>query len=88
VPRRTFKAKDEFEDEEIGPGTAPEPLGSLVKGAPLEPIRYVDRELTHPDGTKLRVRVPVYPPFRLEERPAPKPAPEPRKRAPAEKKAS
>jgi hypothetical protein len=51
-------------------------VGSLVRGARLEPIRFVERELTSPDGTKLRVQVPVYPPFRLEERPAPKPASE------------
>lgn len=43
---------------------------SLVRCAPLEPIRVVERELTRPDGTKLRVEVPVYPPFRLPDRPA------------------
>jgi hypothetical protein len=75
---------DELPDD-LGP---PAPLGSLVRGAPLEPIRYVERELTHPDGTKLRVKVPVYPPFRLEERPAPKAPAETRKRAPEQKKAS
>jgi hypothetical protein len=36
-----------------------------VRGAPLEPIRVVERELTRPDGTTLIVEVPVYPPFRL-----------------------
>ena len=36
-----------------------------VRGAPLEPIRVVERELTRPDGTKLKVQVPVYPPFQL-----------------------
>lgn len=36
-----------------------------VHGAPLEPIRVVERELTRPDGTTLKVKVPVYPPFRL-----------------------
>jgi hypothetical protein len=46
-----------------------------VQCAPLEPIRTVVRELTRPDGTKLRVEVPVYPPFRLPDRPqAPKSA--------------
>ena len=56
-----------------------------IRGAPLSPIRTVERELVRPDGTTLRVTVPVYPPFRLEERPAPKI----RTRAPlAEKKAS
>ena len=57
-----------------------------VRGARLEPIRVVERELTRPDGTKLRVKVPVYPPFRLEERQAP--PSEVRKRKPADKKAS
>ena len=34
--------------------------------APLEPIGSVRRELVRPDGTKIVVDVPVYPPFRLE----------------------
>jgi len=85
--RRPSKAKDEL-DEGRDPGPEPETPGCLVRGARLEPIRYVERELTHPDGTKLRVKVPVYPPFRLEERPAAKAAPEARKRAPEQKKAS
>ncbi len=46
----------------------------LVKGAKLEPIRVVRRALTRPDGSTLEVDVPVYPPFRLEERPEPPPA--------------
>lgn len=36
-----------------------------IQGAPLEPIRYVQRELTRPDGSKVRAKVPVYPPFQL-----------------------
>ena len=65
------------------------PLGSVVRGAPLKPIRYVERELTRPDGTTLRVKVPVYPPFRLEDRGAPPPAaPDSRKRAHDRRKAS
>ncbi len=36
-----------------------------IRGEPLEPIRVVERELTRPDGSKLMVKVPVYPPFRL-----------------------
>jgi hypothetical protein len=36
-----------------------------VRAAPLEPIRVVERELTRPDGTKVKVQVPVYPPFQL-----------------------
>jgi len=57
-----------------------------IEGAPLEPIAVVERELTHPDGTKLKVEVPVYPPFRLAERPPPKA--EPRKQKLPQKKAS
>jgi hypothetical protein len=45
-----------------------------VKGAKLEPIRVVRRELRRPDGSTLEVDVPVYPPFRLEERPEKRPA--------------
>lgn len=37
-----------------------------LRRVPLEPIGVVERELTRPDGTKLKVEVPVYPPFRLE----------------------
>jgi len=87
VPRRPEKETDESE-EMVGPAGLGGPLGSLIRGARLEPIRYVERELTRPDGTKLRVKVPVYPPFRLEERPAPKTPVDARKRAPAQKKAS
>ena len=89
MARRSEKTQDQ-DDEEIavpddGGGRG---LGTLVPGARLEPIRYVERELTRPDGSKLRVKVPVYPPFRLEERPAPQAPPEARKRAPAQRKAS
>ena len=57
-----------------------------VRGADLDPIRHVNRELTRPDGSKLVVKVPVYPPFKLRDHSA---APEKRghKRTP-EKKAS
>ncbi len=41
------------------------PEGPLVQGAPLEPLRYVERLLTRPDGTEVVVRVPVFPSFRL-----------------------
>ena len=59
-----------------------------VQGAPLEPIRHVERELTRPDGTTVKVKVPVYPPFRLADRSAA--APRTRKANPAgrRKKAS
>ena len=85
--RRPSKAKDEL-DEGRDPGAAPETPGCLVRGARLEPIRYVERELTHPDGTKLQVKVPVYPPFRLEDRSAPPSGPDARQRPPARRKAS
>jgi len=51
-----------------------------VEGEPLEPIRVVQRELTRPDGTTVVVEVPVYPPFRLKERPAGRPPAPARKR--------
>jgi len=44
-----------------------------VRDEPLEPIRTVERELTRPDGTTLKVAVPVYPPFTLEGRTPPRP---------------
>lgn len=62
-------------------------FGALVPGARLEPIRYVERELTRPDGSKLRAKVPVYPPFRLEERPSAKATPDSHQHAPARRKA-
>jgi hypothetical protein len=43
-----------------------------VQGEPLDPVRIVERVLTRPDGTTLKVRVPVYPPFELKKRPAAK----------------
>ena len=39
-----------------------------IEGEPLEPLRIVERELTHPNGTRMRVKVPVYPPFELKKR--------------------
>ncbi len=39
---------------------------AVAECVPLEPIRYVERELVSPDGTVVvKVRVPVYPPFEL-----------------------
>ncbi len=49
------------------------------RGAPLEPIKVVERVLTRPDGTKVRVEVPVYPPFELRKPPATPDAPRRRK---------
>ena len=39
-----------------------------IECEPLEPIHKVVRELKRPDGTTLRVEVPVYPPFRLKDK--------------------
>ena len=39
-----------------------------VEGERLKPIRRVMREIRRPDGTILRVEVPVYPPFKLKGR--------------------
>ena len=51
-----------------------------IRGARLEPIRYVERELTSPSGATVTVQVPVYPPFRLEPKPARPPEAEVRRR--------
>ena len=47
------------------------------RGAPLEPIRVVKRELSRPDGTRVIVEVPVYPAFELRRPPT---HPEPNRR--------
>ena len=39
-----------------------------IEGERLKPIRRVMREIERPDGTILRVEVPVYPPFKLKVR--------------------
>ena len=83
----TTKAEGEEGQEIQADGDSGSGLGCLVPGARLQPIRYVERELTRPDGSKLRVKVPVYPPFRLEERPSPKAPPDSRKRAASRRKA-
>jgi hypothetical protein len=51
---------------------APDADDGTVRGEPLDPVRVVERVLTRPDGTTLKVRVPVYPPFELKKRPAAK----------------
>jgi hypothetical protein len=43
-----------------------------IEGERLKPIRRVMREIVRPDGTILRVEVPVYPPFKLKDRRKPK----------------
>lgn len=39
-----------------------------IQGERLKPIRKVIREIERPDGTILRVEVPVFPPFKLKDR--------------------
>jgi len=41
-----------------------------IEGAKLDPIGVVKRKLTRPDGSTVMVEVPVYPPFRLADRPS------------------
>jgi len=41
-----------------------------IEGERLKPIRRVMREIERPDGTTIRVEVPVYPPFKLKDRKA------------------
>jgi hypothetical protein len=50
-----------------------EPPSSNIQSEQLDPVRVIERELTRPDGTTLKVRVPVYPPFQLKQRPPAKP---------------
>jgi len=45
-----------------------QPSSGGIRSERLRPIRTVTRELTRPDGTTIRVEVPVYPPFRLKDR--------------------
>jgi hypothetical protein len=53
-----------------GKGTARnlEARPTRVEGERLKPIRRVMRDIERPDGTILRVQVPVYPPFKLKDR--------------------
>lgn len=73
------------------------PIADRIQGEPLAPLRHVERVLLGPDGTAVRVRVPVYPPFQLAvpktktqaKRPAPARKPEHSRRArPAKRHAS
>ncbi|HKA16146.1 MAG TPA: hypothetical protein VKH41_14080 [Myxococcota bacterium] len=58
-----------------------------VEGAKLDPIRVVKRSLTRPDGSTIVVEVPVYPPFRLAERPSARKPPVRTRSAPSLKRA-
>ena len=53
-----------------GKGTARnlEAKPTRIEGERLKPIRKVMREIERPDGTILRIKVPVYPPFKLKDR--------------------
>jgi hypothetical protein len=51
-----------------------------------KPIGTVRRTLVRPDGTKVAVDVPVYPPFRLESAEAPPAAKPPRRKRPEVKR--
>jgi hypothetical protein len=42
---------------------------SNIQSEELDPVRVIERELIRPDGTTMKVRVPVYPPFQLKKRP-------------------
>jgi hypothetical protein len=59
-----------------GAANSPEPaeLGGTPRPR-VEPIGSVRRELVRPDGTKIVVDVPIYPPFRLEGEKTSPPAP-------------
>jgi hypothetical protein len=46
---------------------------SNIQSERLDPVRVIERELIRPDGTTMKVRVPVYPPFQLKQRPPAKP---------------
>ena len=73
--RRSARKKAQKKAEQTAPDRG-------IQGAPLEPIRMVERQLTRPDGTTLTVQVPVYPPFRLAEQPPGTPEPGLRKTPP------
>lgn len=87
MSRGSTKVKEENEPDPA-PAESGGRLGSIVRGAPLKPLRFVERELTRPDGTTLRVKVPVYPPFRLEDRSTPPAPPDAGKRETTRRKAS
>jgi hypothetical protein len=75
----TTNRKQDGAEEEQGPGSE-EPMADAAadpapRGPKLEPIGSVRRTLVRPDGTKVSVDVPVYPPFRLESGTPPPPKP-------------
>lgn len=44
---------------------AQRPGNEPIQSERLDPVGVVERELTRPDGTTMKVEVPVYPPFQL-----------------------
>jgi hypothetical protein len=70
------------------PGSvAPAENEAPAERAPLpKPIGTVRRTLVRPDGTKVAVDVPIYPPFRLENGEAPPAAKPPRRKRPEVKR--
>lgn len=41
------------------------PTVTRIQSAHKEPVSTIERVLTRPDGSTVKVRVPVYPPFEL-----------------------
>lgn len=90
MPKRPMDgdvAKDpEAKPADTDAAPAAEESGAEVQSAPLQPIGSVRRELVRPDGTKVYVDVPVYPPFRLDGDGPPRPKQPPRRLRPSAKK--
>jgi hypothetical protein len=66
-------------------GAAETPDAEEAPRPKLEPIGTVRRELVRPDGKKVYVDVPVYPPFRLADDASNAPKPPPRRLRPGAK---
>ncbi len=58
MPARRTRRSPTMKKKQQAPDTT-------IESAKLEPIGFVTRKLTRPDGTTLSVKVPVYPPFKL-----------------------
>ena len=72
------------EDAPAEPQQAPADDAPAPRPLP-QPIGTVRRTLVRPDGTKVSVDVPIYPPFRLENEPGPAPSKPPRRSRPSAK---
>jgi len=66
VSQRPSGSSPENEVEDVEPIGADEDA-ELTASVNVEPIRTVVRELTRPDGSTVRVEVPVYPPFEMKD---------------------